>query len=213
MAKNEQAAAEDALAQNADFPSEKDLTASTAPKSASATSATADSAADSATDATAEATSAAADPQAEQIKTLQEKVDATEDKYLRAEAEIQNMNTRFKKEREQLLKYEGQDLVKDILPVIDNLERALAVDVNDKNGEQLKKGVQTVYDHLERTLKDHQIIEIAAANQAFDPTIHQAVQTVAVEGDQKPDTVVQVLQKGYKLKDRVLRPAMVVVAQ
>ncbi|MFC6170081.1 nucleotide exchange factor GrpE [Loigolactobacillus jiayinensis] len=212
MAKKQQPNTDDELAQKTEFPSEKDLATSTAaPESATSTTS---AAADSATSATDEATeSAAVDPQAEQIKTLQAKVDATEDKYLRAEAEIQNMNTRFKKEREQLLKYEGQDLVKDILPVIDNLERALAVEVNDKNGEQLKKGVQMVYDHLERTLKAHQVIEIAAADQAFDPTIHQAVQTVAVEGDQKPDTIVQVLQKGYKLKDRVIRPAMVVVAQ
>ncbi|MFD1318774.1 nucleotide exchange factor GrpE [Loigolactobacillus zhaoyuanensis] len=207
MAKKKQAAVDDTLAQNADFPSEKDLTAdaqtSTAATSADAKAATTETAAEN----------QVPDPQAEQIKALQTQVDATEDKYLRAEAEIQNMNTRFKKEREQLLKYEGQSLVKDILPVIDNLERALAVDVNDKNGEQLKKGVQMVYDHLERTLKEHQIVEITGTDETFDPTLHQAVQTVAVEGDQKPDTVVQVLQKGYKLKDRVIRPAMVVVAQ
>ncbi|MFD0897361.1 nucleotide exchange factor GrpE [Loigolactobacillus binensis] len=211
MAKKEQAAAEDKLTQKAEFPSEKDLATSAAPQSTAsdAPKQTDSTAAETATSAAAETK----DPQAEQIKALQDKVDGTEDKYLRAEAEIQNMNNRFKKEREQLLKYEGQDLIKDILPVIDNLERALAVDVSDQNGKQLKKGVQMVYDHLERTLKDHQIIEIAAADQVFDPTIHQAVQTVAVEGDQKPDTVVQVLQKGYKLKDRVLRPAMVVVAQ
>lgn len=200
-----------------EFPSEKDL-------DAQAKKATPDSD-DAATsdEATAEATpdtqqtAPEAVSETDQLKadlaTANQKADDFEDKYLRAEAEIQNMNTRFKKERAQLLKYEGQDLAKDILPVIDNLERALAIDVSDKNGEQLKKGIQMVYDHLERTLKEHQVTEIAAQGVIFDPTIHQAVQTVAVEGDQKPETIVKVLQKGYCLKDRVLRPAMVVVAQ
>lgn len=200
-----------------EFPSEKDLDAQTkdaTPDSAQATASN-EAAAEPTSDAQ-EATPEAAS-ETDQLKadlaTANKKADDFEDKYLRAEAEIQNMNTRFKKERAQLLKYEGQDLAKDILPVIDNLERALAIDVSDKNGEQLKKGIQMVYDHLERTLKDHQVTEIAAQDATFDPTIHQAVQTVAVEGDQKPETIVKVLQKGYCLKDRVLRPAMVVVAQ
>lgn len=200
--------------QATEFPSEKDLDAQTK-------DATPDSAQSAATDApTADAQQQATPETASETDQLKadlaaatQKSDDFEDKYLRAEAEIQNMNTRFKKERVQLLKYEGQDLAKDILPVIDNLERALAIDVSDQNGEQLKKGIQMVYDHLERTLKDHQVTEIDAQDATFDPTIHQAVQTVAVEGDQKPETIVKVLQKGYCLKDRVLRPAMVVVAQ
>lgn len=219
MAKKKQTAAEESLAQNPEYPSEKDLAAkksnakSAAPK-AKQTDASAKAAANEQAAASAQAKAGpAADKQAKQIEKLKAQAEATEDKYLRAEAEIQNMNARFKKEREQLLKYEGQDLAKSILPVMDNLERALAVEASDQNGKQLKKGVEMVYDHLERALKDHQIVEITALNQTFDPTVHQAVQTVAVEGDQKPETVVKVLQKGYKLKDRVLRPAMVVVAQ
>ncbi len=148
-----------------------------------------------------------------EIKKLQALVASNEDKYLRAEAEIQNMNNRFKKEREQLAKYDGQDLAKSVLPVVDNLERALAIDVSDPIGRQLKKGIQMVYDHLESALKEHNVTEIETENKTFDPTIHQAVQTVPVESDQKPETIVKVLQKGYYLKDRVLRPAMVVVAQ
>lgn len=149
----------------------------------------------------------------EQVKTLQQQLSDKDDKYLRAEAEIQNMTNHFKKERAQLLKYDGQDLAKSVLPVLDNLKRALMIEVHDENGQQLKKGIQMVHDHLISALKDHGITEIEAAGKPFDPTLHQAVQTVPVEGDQKAETVVKVLQAGYQLKDRVLRPAMVVVAQ
>ncbi|WP_367329182.1 nucleotide exchange factor GrpE [Limosilactobacillus sp.] len=148
-----------------------------------------------------------------EIKDLKQQLADKDDKYLRAEAEIQNMTTRFKKERAQILKYDGQDLAKAVLPVLDNLKRALTIEVTDENGKQLKKGIQMVHDHLTSALIDHGITEIEADGRPFDPTLHQAVQTVPAQDGQKPDTVVQVLQAGYQLKDRVLRPAMVVVAQ
>lgn len=149
----------------------------------------------------------------EQLADLQKQVDASQDKYLRAEAEIQNMTARFKKEQAQLMKYDGQSLAKGILPVMDNLKRALEIEVQDESGVQLKKGIQMVHDHLQEALTSNSVTEIESLGQKFDPTLHQAVQTVAAQDDQKPDTVVQVLQAGYQLKDRVLRPAMVVVAQ
>ncbi|MBD5807555.1 nucleotide exchange factor GrpE [Limosilactobacillus walteri] len=148
-----------------------------------------------------------------EITDLKKQLADKDDKYLRAEAEIQNMTNRFNKERAQILKYDGQDLAKSILPVLDNLKRALAIEVVDENGKQLKKGIQMVHDHLVKALTDHDITEIEAEGKPFDPTLHQAVQTVPVEEGQKPETVVNVLQAGYQLKDRVLRPAMVVVAQ
>lgn len=150
---------------------------------------------------------------AKQVTDLKKQLADKDDKYLRAEAEIQNMTTRFNKERAQILKYDGQDLAKEILPVLDNLKRALSIDVSDENGKQLKKGIQMVHDGLVKALQDHDITEIEAQDKPFDPTLHQAVQTVPVEEGQKPETVVKVLQAGYQLKDRVLRPAMVVVAQ
>lgn len=148
-----------------------------------------------------------------QLAELKKQIADKDDQFLRAEAEIQNMSKRFEKERSQMAKYDGQDLAKSILPVLDNLKRALAIDVTDENGKQLKKGIQMVHDHLDNALQDHGITEVYALGKQFDPNTQQAVQTVAVSGDQKPDTVVQVLQSGYMLKDRVLRPAMVVVAQ
>ncbi len=136
-----------------------------------------------------------------------------EDKYLRSEAEIQNMQARYAKERAQLIKYESQSLAKEVLPAMDNLERALAVKADDEAAKQLQKGVQMTLDSLVKSMKDQGITEIEAEGNTFDPSLHQAVQTVAAENDEQKDRVVKVLQKGYQYKDRTLRPAMVVVAQ
>lgn len=139
--------------------------------------------------------------------------DDIEDKYLRAEAEMANMTQRFKKEQEMLLKYEGQDLARDILPVIDNLNRALEIEVDNDASQQLKKGIEMVARDMEKALKNNNVTKIDSLGKVFDPTLHQAVKTVPVEEGQEPETIVQVFQDGYMLKDRVLRPAMVVVAQ
>ena len=147
------------------------------------------------------------------LTQLQKEKDDLEDKYLRSQAEMQNMQNRYNKERAQLIKYESQSLAKDVLPAMDNLERALATKVDDEASKQLKKGVQMTLDSLVKAMKDHGISEIIAEGVKFDPNLHQAVQTVAAENDDQKDRVVRVLQKGYLYKDRTLRPAMVVVAQ
>lgn len=149
----------------------------------------------------------------EKLETLQKKYDELEDRYYRSEAEMANMTKRFKKEQEQLLKYEGQALARDILPVIDNLNRALETEVDDAGSKQLKQGIEIVARDLEKALTSNDIVKIASLGETFDPTKHQAVKTVEVTEGQEPETIVQVLQEGYMLKDRVLRPAMVVVAQ
>ena len=147
------------------------------------------------------------------IQELELKNQELEDKYLRSEAEIQNAQNRYSKERAQLIKYESQSIAKDILPALDNLERALMVESDSDVTVQLKKGVQMTLDALIKALNDHGISEIKADGEKFDPKLHQAVQTVDAVKDQEPDHVVQVLQKGYLYKDRTLRPAMVVVTK
>ena len=144
------------------------------------------------------------------IKKVEAERDELSDKYIRAQAEIVNMRRRNEKEQASLIKYDGQKLAKAILPALDNLERALAV---ESASEQLLKGVKMVQTDLLKALKENNVAEIEAEGQAFDPNMHQAVQTVPADDDHPADTVVQVLQKGYILKDRVLRPAMVIVAQ
>lgn len=148
-----------------------------------------------------------------EITDLKAKLDDASDKYLRAQAEIQNIQTRHKKEQAAMAKYDGQQLAHDVLPALDNLERALATPVEGEQGESLKKGIEMVQKHLNEALTNNGVTEIKAEGESFDPNFHQAVQTLPAESDDQKDHVVKVLQKGYQLKDRVLRPAMVIVAQ
>lgn len=148
-----------------------------------------------------------------EVEQLRADLSEMEDKFLRARAEIANMNNRNRTERETLQKYRSQDLAKKLLTSIDNLDRALAIEVSDEQGASLKKGIEMVLESLQHALKEEGIEEIAAAGEAFDPNLHQAVQTIPASDDVKADTIVEVLQKGYKLHDRVLRPSMVIVAQ
>lgn len=147
-----------------------------------------------------------------EIDHLKAELSAKEDQVLRVQAEMVNMRTRFQKERESAARYRSQDLAQSLLPALDNLERALATDVSEETSS-LKKGVEMVLDGLHQALTDHGIEEIQALGEIFDPNFHQAVQTVEIQDGQKEDEIVEVLQKGYKLQDRILRPAMVVVAQ
>lgn len=149
----------------------------------------------------------------EQIDQLMKEKDELEDKYLRAEAEMANMQTRYKKEQEQLLKYQSQRLATAVLPVIDNLNRALEIEVDDEASKNLKQGVEMVAKDLNKAFTDNEITKIESLGKKFDPTLHQAVKSVPAEDGQEPETIVEVFQDGYMLKDRVLRPAMVVVAQ
>ncbi|AYW44930.1 nucleotide exchange factor GrpE [Tetragenococcus koreensis] len=148
-----------------------------------------------------------------EVEDLKAQLNEMEDKYLRASAEVTNMNNRFRNERQMLQKYRSQDLGKKLLPALDNLERALATEVEGEQNESLKKGVEMTLESLRFAMQEEGIEEIPAQGATFDPTLHQAVQTVPATEEHTAETVVQVLQKGYKLYDRVLRASMVVVAQ
>ena len=195
-----------------EFPSEKDLPQEDQEKQAKAAEADKAGVKDDKEEA-----AKLADVELDQLKAevaaLTQKNKDLEDKYLRSQAEIQNAQRRYSKERANLVKYESQRLGKDILSSVDNLERALQVKADDEASRQLKKGIEMTLEGLVRALKDNGIEEIKADSEKFDPTLHQAVQSVPAENDDQKGHVVQVLQKGYVYKDRVLRPAMVVVAQ
>ena len=156
------------------------------------------------------------DAQVEEVSEVDElkiKLYEMEDKFLRVSAELANIVQRNRNERELIQKYRSQDLGKKLLPVIDNLERAIAAEVTDEQSISLKKGVEMVLESLNAALKEEGIEEIPAKGEQFDPNIHQAVQIVPVSEGVEADTIVEVLQKGYKLQDRVLRASMVIVAQ
>ncbi|OHS20270.1 nucleotide exchange factor GrpE [Staphylococcus aureus] len=152
------------------------------------------------------------DPKDEKINELQQLADENEEKYLRLYAEFENYKRRIQKENEINKTYQAQRVLTDILPAIDNIERALQIEGDDETFKSLQKGVQMVHESLINALKDNGLEVIKTEGEAFDPNIHQAVVQ-----DDNPDfesgEITQELQKGYKLKDRVLRPSMVKVNQ
>lgn len=152
------------------------------------------------------------DPKDQKINELQQLADENEEKYLRLYAEFENYNRRIQKENEINKTYQAQRVLTDILPAIDNIERALQIEGDDETFKSLQKGVQMVHESLINALKDNGLEVIKTEGEAFDPNIHQAVVQ-----DDNPDfesgEITQELQKGYKLKDRVLRPSMVKVNQ
>ncbi|TWT14209.1 nucleotide exchange factor GrpE [Streptococcus sp. sy010] len=140
------------------------------------------------------------------VAELEAKVEELENKYLRAHAEMQNIQRRATEERQQLQKYRSQDLAKKVLLALDNLERALAV---DGLTDDVKKGLEMTRDSLLQALKEEGVEEVAV--ESFDANYHMAVQTLPADDDHPADTIAEVFQKGYQLHDRLLRPAMVVV--
>jgi molecular chaperone GrpE len=145
------------------------------------------------------------------IVELEAKLAEAEDKYLRAHAEMQNMQARTQRESAQAIKYAAAGLGKSILPAVDNLERALQVESDDPAAQQLKTGVEMVLKTLVSGLEDNGIKATGEVGELFDPNFHQAIQSVPADDDHPADTIASVLQKGYVLDDRVLRPAMVAV--
>ncbi|SEP90495.1 nucleotide exchange factor GrpE [Piscibacillus halophilus] len=145
-----------------------------------------------------------------QIKQLETEKEELKNKFLRTQADFDNFRRRTQKERENDLKYKSQELVTEILPVLDNFERALQTEVNDEGSQSFVEGMKMVYNQLHQALGKAGVEEIQAEKEEFDPNLHQAVMQVQEEGYES-NQVVEVLQKGYKLKDRVIRPAMVKV--
>lgn len=152
------------------------------------------------------------DPKDEKIQELEKLANDNEEKYLRLYAEFENYKRRIQNENQINKTYQAQGVLTDILPSIDNIERALQIEGDDESFKSLQKGVQMVHESLLRALKDNGLEEIDAEGQEFNPNLHQAV----VQDDNpdfKSGEITQELQKGYKLKDRVLRPSMVKVNQ
>ena len=147
----------------------------------------------------------------DEVTKLKKEIDKLKNDYARAYADTENLKKRLMAEAEQTKKYRIQSFAKEILPVIDNLERALLTEVAEAD-EGFKKGVEMTYNQLIAALKNEGIEEIDCLDKKFDPNLEQALMQEKVEG-KEPGIVIQVLQKGYLLKDRILRPAMVKVSE
>ncbi|QLK86039.1 nucleotide exchange factor GrpE [Staphylococcus sp. 17KM0847] len=148
----------------------------------------------------------------QQIETLKSEADAAQEKYLRLYAEFENYKRRIQKEADIQKTYRSQQVLTDIVPTLDNFERALQIEGDDESFVSLKKGVQMVYDSLIKALEENGLERIQTKGEQFDPNYHQAV----IQDDNpefESGAITEELQTGYKLKDRVLRASMVKVNQ
>ena len=156
-----------------------------------------------------ETETAEAAPVEDKAAALEAELKEKSDRILRLQADFENFRRRTAKEKEELAAVITQNILGDLLPLLDNFERAMAVEQTD--GEAFQKGVEMIFTQLREVLDKHGLQSIEAEGQTFDPNFHQAV--MRVEDSDAPDgTITQVLQKGYQAKGRVIRPAMVQVA-
>lgn len=148
------------------------------------------------------------------IKELEDKIKELETKALASQADMINYRKRKDEEVSKMLKYANEDLASELLQTLDNFERAIKMDDANLEDEVSKflEGFKMIYCNLVSTLEKYDVKAIDGSNKEFDPTYHQAVMTEHVEGTE-PGMVIEVLQKGYLLKDKVIRPAMVKVSE
>lgn len=149
------------------------------------------------------------EPQSE-VEQLQEKLKISEDKILRLYAEMDNLRKRMRLDMESARKYRCQELILGILPALDNFERATNVELTTEEGKNLLQGMKMVYQQLLTAIKAEGVEVIESLGKQFDPHMHEAIMQ-ADKTDVPSNEIVEELQKGYKLKDRVIRPAMVKV--
>jgi molecular chaperone GrpE len=158
-------------------------------------------------------------PLESEIATLKKQLEAKEleakhnyDRLLRQMAELDNFKKRTARERDEVIRSANEALIKDLLPVVDNLERAVAHASGAGNGKPLVEGVEMVLRGLLDVLMKHGVVQVPAVGQPFDPSKHEAMAQVE-SVDHEPNSVVEEFHKGYTFRDRLLRPALVSVAK
>ncbi len=149
---------------------------------------------------------------ANKIKELEAQLEEKESRYLRLLADFDNFRRRTKLDREADEKYRAQHLITNLLPAIDNFERAMQIDPDNEQTKALLEGVGMVYRSIIEALKTEGAEQIEAVGSQFDPNLHQAVMQAEEEGTEE-NVVLEEFQKGYLLKDRVIRPSMVKVSK
>jgi molecular chaperone GrpE len=145
------------------------------------------------------------------LAELQRQAEDNHSRYLRAQADFDNFRRRTLKEKEELAQYASLKVISQLLPVLDNFERALQTGGEGAESGSFAKGVDMIYRQLNQVLEAEGLKQMEVIGQQFDPELHQAIMQVASE-DHDEGTVVEVIQPGYKLKDKVIRPAMVKVS-
>jgi len=154
-----------------------------------------------------------------EIAALREQLESKEfeaknnyDRFLRQAAEFENYKKRVSRDRDDAIRLAKESIIKDLLPIVDNLERAVAHASGGGNGKPLVEGVEMVLRSLVDMLAKHGVTQISAAGQPFDPAKHEAMAQVETDVH-KPNSVVEELHKGYLLHEKLLRPALVTVAK
>jgi molecular chaperone GrpE len=148
----------------------------------------------------------------QEMARMQQELEEANDTMLRLAAELDNYKKRVAKERESLIKYATQDIIQELLPVLDNFERAIESANKSKDSDSLLEGVRMIFKQMYDTLGRKGVSRIDAVGKAFDPTIHEAVMQITSE-EHPENVVVEELQKGYMLHDRVIRPSIVAVSR
>lgn len=145
---------------------------------------------------------------------LQEQLDTVNDKHLRLQAEFDNFRRRTQKEKLDLIKSAGEKVLVDVLPVIDDFERALqSMQGEDEATAAMKEGVELIYNRFREFMKQNGVTEIEAMEQEFDTDVHEALTKIPAPSEELKGKVVDVIQKGYKLNDKVIRFAKVVIGE
>lgn len=149
-----------------------------------------------------------------EIEKLKAEKEMLNDKLLRVSAEMQNMKRRYDEEISRIYKYEGETFIKKTLGVLDNFERAINMDDDNLDDEVSKflNGFKIIYNELKKNLEDSKVFEIECLDKPFNPETMEAVMTEVVEGKDS-GIVTEVMLKGYKYNDKVIRPAMVKVSE
>jgi molecular chaperone GrpE len=147
-----------------------------------------------------------------ELKTAREEARTNHDHWLRERADADNLKKRVARERADAIKFANESLLRDLLPIVDNLERAVAHAKGGGNGQSLVEGVNLVLKALLDVLEKHGVEPVPAKGAAFDPAHHEAMAHVE-SAVHEPNQVVDEHQRGYRLQDRLLRPALVSVAK
>jgi len=150
----------------------------------------------------------------EEIQELIKKAGEAEEwknKCLYAAAELENFRKRSVKERSDLIKYAGKNVLYDLLEVVDNFDRAIEADKKESDPKVIVQGIEIIYKQLLKVLERYDVKPVESKEKVFDPEFHDAIQKVHTD-EAKPGTIIGELQKGYIHKDKILRPASVVVA-
>jgi len=150
-------------------------------------------------------------PERPEIEILKEELEATKNKWLRALADFDNFKKRAALEQDQFVKFANERLIIELLPVLDNMIRALATAEKTKANEELTKGIALVLRQMEDGLKKFGVEEIPAVGQPYDPNLHEAIMRKEHKGPE--NMILEEAQKGYALNGRVIRPSMVITSK